>query len=176
MSDWRPIESAPRDGTELVLWGGEGERVTIGRWVDGDWDTDEMLLKPEWKFWYPLPPKRNPRWSWELAFDDFWRAYPKKRGKGDAETAFRRGVKRETLQDVMEGLGRAVVCHDWLKEGGKFVPYPATWIRRRGWEDEYSEVHHVETRSFWDAIDPGGPVSGPDGRVVRPALDGGDPE
>ncbi len=175
MSEWRPIESAPRDCTEILLWGGEDAPIAIGRWANDQWETDRIA---EWKYWCPLPatPKNNPRWSWKAAFDDFWRAYPKKRGKGDAESAFRRKVKRDTLQEVMEGLGRAVVCQDWTKEGGKFIPYPATWLRRRGWEDEYNEVYHDGKKSFWESIDPGGQVLSEDGRAVRPSLDVDDPE
>ena len=25
---------------------------------------------------------------------------------------------------------------DWLKDGGQFIPYPASWLRAARWEDE----------------------------------------
>ena len=33
-------------------------------------------------------------------------------------------------------IERATTSEDWLKEGGKYIPYPATWLGARGWEDE----------------------------------------
>jgi hypothetical protein len=29
---------------------------------------------------------------------------------------------------------------DWRKEGGRYIPHPATWLNRGGWEDEVLEV------------------------------------
>ena len=69
-------------------------------------------------------------------FDRFWNAYPKKRGKGDAEKAWGKirpdAALVEKMMGVIEKARRSV---DWLKEGGQFVPYPATWLNRKGWED-----------------------------------------
>ena len=28
----------------------------------------------------------------------------------------------------------------WKKDSGRFVPYPATWLNNRRWEDELSEI------------------------------------
>ncbi|WP_040683197.1 hypothetical protein [Thermosinus carboxydivorans] len=39
--------------------------------------------------------------------------------------------------EIIAGLEKAVACHDWLKDGGRFIPYPATWLNAKGWEDEY---------------------------------------
>lgn len=33
-------------------------------------------------------------------------------------------------------LERQKRSRDWTKEGGQFVPYPATWLNQRRWEDE----------------------------------------
>ena len=34
MSDWKPIETAPKDGTRLLLWPDETGEITIG-WFNG---------------------------------------------------------------------------------------------------------------------------------------------
>lgn len=70
-------------------------------------------------------------------FEAFWKAYPNKKAKGDAKRAWLT-MKCEPVADkIMEGLARAVVSLDWTKEAGKYIPHPATWLRREGWEDDY---------------------------------------
>lgn len=73
----------------------------------------------------------------EALFDSFWSAYPKKVGKGDAEKAWRK-VKEPAavLENILTALKWQKSSVPWLKEGGQFVPYPATYLNRRGWEDE----------------------------------------
>lgn len=39
-------------------------------------------------------------------------------------------------RDARLTIERAMTSEDWQKEGGKFIPYPATWLGARGWEDE----------------------------------------
>lgn len=38
MSDWQPIDTAPKDGTEVILYGPspDGPRVTAGFWLQPD--------------------------------------------------------------------------------------------------------------------------------------------
>lgn len=77
----------------------------------------------------------------EEAFLRFWKFYPKKRSKGDAEKAWK-SIKpgSELVEKILDAIARAKTSRDWLKENGKFVPYPASWLRSRGWEDEYEGV------------------------------------
>ena len=30
----------------------------------------------------------------------------------------------------------AINSPEWKKSGGEFIPYPASWLNARGWEDE----------------------------------------
>jgi len=34
---WQPIETAPMDGTEILVWFDEAKRHFILWWFDGDW-------------------------------------------------------------------------------------------------------------------------------------------
>jgi hypothetical protein len=70
-------------------------------------------------------------------FDLFWKSYPKKRSKGDALKAWKQ-VKGDSILDAILKSVESFKAIDpqWAKEGGQFVPYPASWLRAHGWEDE----------------------------------------
>jgi len=73
-------------------------------------------------------------------FTEFWSEYPRKKSKGEAEKAWR--VLKpdiELFDKIMDGLNRAKLSQEWAKNDGQFIPYPATWLRSRGWEDEYKQ-------------------------------------
>jgi len=72
------------------------------------------------------------------SFIAFWQAYPKKKSKGDAFKAWKQ--QKPNLDDVLAALKWQVKQTDWLKDGGQFVPYPGTYIRARGWEDEKTDA------------------------------------
>ena len=82
------------------------------------------------------------------AFEKFWKAYPKKRSKGQAEKAWEKIKPDEQLyMQILDSLDKAKQSHDWQKEAGKYIPYPATWLNAKGWEDEYQEPKADE----WEA-------------------------
>ena len=39
---------------------------------------------------------------------------------------------------------------EWKKDGGKYIPHPATWLRARGWEDEYTPATD-DLPPYWTA-------------------------
>lgn len=44
-----------------------------------------------------------------------------------------RGVNLQTLLDAIE---RQKNTKDWTKDGGQYIPYPATWLNAGAWQDE----------------------------------------
>ncbi len=73
-------------------------------------------------------------------FSAFWAAYPKKKSKGDAEKVWKAIKPNEALyQRIMRTLDTAKESKEWAREAGQFIPYPATWLRAKGWEDEFKE-------------------------------------
>jgi len=70
-------------------------------------------------------------------FEIFWAAYPKKKSKGDAERAWAKLKPDELLQDtILASLERAKTSAGWQKEKGEYIPYPASWLNAKGWDDE----------------------------------------
>lgn len=97
------------------------------------------------------PPAKKPTknalvGSREEAFLRFWCEYPRKRAKGDAEKAWKSiNPGDELIARILASLVRAKTSRDWLVEGGRFVPYPATWLRGKRWEDDVG-VPSAETK------------------------------
>lgn len=88
-------------------------------------------------------------------FDRFWQAYPKKRGKQDARRAWAKlNPSMELCRTMSAALTQQKQSDDWTREGGRFVPYPATWLNGRRWEDE------IEGTEVSDPNTEGGYVDG----------------
>lgn len=93
----------------------------------------------------PSPPTdaRSPKEAATEAFDcSWWPAYPRKEAKQDARKAYLsvttagRVSERADHDALLGALERQVEV--WLREGRPTdkVPYAATWLRGRRWEDE----------------------------------------
>ena len=76
--------------------------------------------------------------NYSSAFLDFWMAYPRKAGKGDAWKAWRDLAKGETpdVSRMLATLTWQRQSREWMEDGGQYIPYPGGWLRARRWEDE----------------------------------------
>jgi hypothetical protein len=70
-------------------------------------------------------------------FAEFWKLYPKKVGK---DSAWKAWLKRRPSADLASIMLATLAWQkqqdNWLRERGRFVPNPATWLNRGQWEDE----------------------------------------
>ena len=81
----------------------------------------------------PLPPVGGE----DDLFEDFWRAYPRKVGKDAARKAFtRRKVGKGVLAQMLEAIAAQRNSTQWLRDGGQYIPHPATWLNDGRWQDE----------------------------------------
>lgn len=79
-------------------------------------------------------------------FESFWKLYPNKKAKQDARKAWGKlKVDNELYTLIMKSLVRQTKSQDWLKENGKYVPYPATWLNGHRWEDEVEVIQQQVT-------------------------------
>lgn len=68
-------------------------------------------------------------------FADFYREYPRKKARGDAEKAWNQALKKGySPEEIMDGLARNFA--DLSRRDPQFVPYPATWLRAESFFDE----------------------------------------
>lgn len=78
--------------------------------------------------------------SFSKSFDDFWKAYPKKVSKANALKAWNKLKPNDDLvRKILSALEKQRQSSQWQKDNGQFIPYPATWINGRRWEDEQDE-------------------------------------
>lgn len=87
-----------------------------------------------------------------LGFDRFWQAYPNRTHRLDAEKAWRALDPAPDLVDQIVAAVEAWKTHrQWADR--QFVPHPATWLRRRLWEDEFvATARSAATTQTADAV------------------------
>jgi hypothetical protein len=74
-------------------------------------------------------------------FAEFWLAYPNKVGKDAARKAFDKRKPDDALLDVMLAAIEAQKHSEkWVKDGGQYIPNPATWLNHGRWMDESDGV------------------------------------
>ena len=57
--------------------------------------------------------------------------------KADARKAFAKlNPGTELVEAMLRALDWQKHLPEWTKDGGQFIPYPATWLNARRWEDE----------------------------------------
>lgn len=85
----------------------------------------ELLLSPD-------GPSESP--VYEETFEAFWGVYPRHVGRIAAEKAWGKAMRKAGAVVVLEGARR--LRDDPNLPAQQFVPHPATWLNRGGWEDE----------------------------------------
>lgn len=82
------------------------------------------------------------------AFPSFWAAYPKKLAKPAAEKAFNAVKAGNLLANILADVESRKVTDDWQKDGGKYIPNPATYLNQRRWEDMSRAGTHESTKAW----------------------------
>lgn len=114
--------------------GSKGGKTTQGSYSEKELESSETTAS-EVEADDGSTPKENPI---EERFKEFWKAYPRKSGKGSAEKSWKKIAPTQKLFDeIMTALEVAKQCDQWRKDNGQFIPYPATWLNQKRWEDDY---------------------------------------
>lgn len=74
--------------------------------------------------------------------NQIWNAWPKhkRKNKGDVEKSIKRiNPTPELLAAVLAKIGTLKKTAGWKKDSGQYIPYPATWLNAKGWEDEVDD-------------------------------------
>ena len=71
----------------------------------------------------------------KVGFDEFWSAYPRKIGKKAALKAWAKATDKPGVQEIIGKINELKSTHEWQKDGGQFIPHPATWLNEGRWSD-----------------------------------------
>ena len=70
-------------------------------------------------------------------FAQFWAQYPRHEKRKNAFEAFKRlNLKNETFEKIMESLSKQKLSDQWIRDDGKYIPHPTTWLNGHRWEDD----------------------------------------
>lgn len=69
-----------------------------------------------------------------VPFDTLWEMYPRKVGKTPARLAWGK-LTDDERELAIASLPAQCQQDQWRRDEGKYIPYPATWINQRRWED-----------------------------------------
>jgi hypothetical protein len=76
----------------------------------------------------------------ERDFEKFWKAYPKKEGKGYCRKIWAKLQPSKTLLDtILAAVEVQSKTQKWTKDGGQYIPMPSTWLNQSRWEDEVAD-------------------------------------
>ena len=144
--DWRINNTLKNDRYRETLYTAEKQALQIdasGRYrktgtsLEPVWNQNGTNLEPQHNLTKhnltntPLPPVRD-----DAEFARFWSSYPRKAGKKAAEKAFSRAMKQTDLATLLGALEKHKQTQQWTKDGGQFIPHPATWLNQERWNDE----------------------------------------
>lgn len=85
----------------------------------------------------------------DTLFEKFWNNYPKKVGKPVAERSFKKLKPTESLlEEIIKGINKYKNTDQWIKNNGEFIPYPATFLNQRRWEDQIEADEEIEIPEY----------------------------
>lgn len=83
----------------------------------------------------------------DLLFARFWESYPRKESKQTAKKAFEKlNPDENLLLKILESIEHFRNSAQWTEADGRFIPYPATFLNGRRWEDE--PIKQISVGSF----------------------------
>ena len=125
---------APESGTRIAASCGESRQVAA------DCGPNPIQSESE--------SNPNPKHAQEMQerFERFWNAYPRHTAKQNALKAFLKVAPDEALLErMLAAIASQKESDQWTKDGGQFIPHPATWLNQERWNDELPKAAPKKT-------------------------------
>lgn len=92
------------------------------------------------------------------AFETFWKAYPRKVGKGAARRVWQRLRPTPALvHKMLQAVAWQRTQDQWTRDGGAYIPHPSTWLHQERWDDEPMEMLQARAMTPPSFVPPGAP-------------------
>ena len=74
----------------------------------------------------------------EDKFEQWWKQYPRRVGKGDSRREFARAIKKIGFEELMSATLKYSMSVQKMDQG--FIPYPQRWLKNERWSDEHESI------------------------------------
>lgn len=81
-----------------------------------------------------------------LSFNEFWKHYPRKIAKANAEKAWLR-IKPD--DELVKKILHALKTHETFRREPDFIPHAASWLNAKRWDDDTSAQPKVSSLPSW---------------------------
>lgn len=97
-------------------------------------------------------------------FSEFWSVYPKRVAKAAAKRHWGRHKLDKLADQIIAAVKRYKTTEMWLKDKGKYIPNPLTFLNQGRWDDEIDSLASekkphwqklLDAESFYDVARPG---------------------
>ena len=83
--------------------------------------------------------------EYDFEFEEFWKEYPKKIGKGAVFVSWKKlGKGRPPISEILTAIEKQRKSIQWSQDSGKYIPNPLTWINQKRWQDEPMMVKEAD--------------------------------
>lgn len=90
----------------------------------------------------------------DVCFEQFWTAYPRHIAKKNAQKSWDKlSMTPELLKQILDAVAANRNSEQWQKDGGKYIPHPATWLNAERWNDEIKVVNQKPSNSKFANVD-----------------------
>jgi len=140
----------PDDGAVVYASMGRDEQLGQALRGNGDIEAPKGAIRSPGKERKGREGKETDRRS-ASTFDAFWLTYPKKKSRSTAERAWRKlAPSPELCQRILDAIAAQRMSPDWRKDDGRYIPYAATWLNGRRWEDEPDQPVRLVAVDWWE--------------------------
>ena len=94
-------------------------------------------------------PQKPPKGAVTERFERFWAIYPNKTGKQAAlKTWSRIKPSAELTEVILAAVEYQRTWDRWTKDGGRYIPNPATWLNQGRWEDQQPQTVQAQDATY----------------------------
>lgn len=84
--------------------------------------------------------------KWEVFFNQFWEAYPRKVAKPAAKRAMKKAWKKGRPEMIAEGTRAWIAFYEFANIEEQFIPHPATFLNQERYNDPIPETQDCQPK------------------------------